>query len=150
MGDGVGVLFEGGGGDLAREDEEVLVKEANEVLVGEANRVLVGEVDGDLVGETDGVLFGEADGDWFSSSIIMGLEGGEPSTNSESSWVFVLVSRRSNRTLLGFLVDEDDSISESFYSFVISCRACSLAASHSDPRDKNLCLFLFVSLVLVG
>ena len=80
----------------------------------------------------------------------MGLEGGESSTTSGSSWVFALVFGRSNRTLLGFFPDEDASISESLYAFVISCQSCSMVASHSDPRDRNSDLFLFVALVLVG
>ena len=77
------------------------------------------------------------------------MGGGEPSTTFGSSWVSMLIFGMSNPTLLGFFPDEDDSINESLYSFVISYRACSLATSHLGQRDRNSDLFLFVSLVLV-
>ena len=82
--------------------------------------------------------------------MIVGLEGGESSTTSGSYFLLVSILGRLNQTLLGFFPKEEDSISESSYAFVISCRACSLVASHSDLRDRNSEFFLFVSLVLVS
>jgi hypothetical protein len=152
-----GGLFSTGGilvgaywGVLVGDGIRVLVGYGTGVLVSDGVGVLVGGGGGVLVGEAEGVLVGEDDRDEFSSSIIVGLGGGESSTTSIFSWVFVSVFGMSNRTLLGFFPDEDDSINESFYAFVISCRAYSLAASHSGPRDRNLDLFIFVALVLVG
>jgi hypothetical protein len=158
VGDGIGVLVDEGSGVLVsdgvvvfvREAEGVLVREADGDLVEDADGDLVGEADGVLVGEVDRVLVGEANRDKFSSSMIVELEGGESLTTFGSSWLLVSVFGRSNQTLLGFFFDEEDSISESLYAFVIYCRAYSLAASHSDLRDRNSDLFLFVALVLVG
>ena len=73
------------------------------------------------MGEVEEVLVREADRDRFSSSIIVGLGGGELSTTFDSSLVFVSVFGMSNQTLLGFFPDEDDSINESLYAFVMSC-----------------------------
>ena len=142
VGDGVGVLVRGGGGVFVREAEEVLVREVDGVLVGDPDR--------GLVREANGVLVGEADEDGFSSSIIVGMEGGKSSTTSGSSCILVLVFGRSNKTLLGFFSYEDNSINKSLYAFVISCRACSLVALHSGLRDRNSNIFLFIALVLVG
>lgn len=64
--------------------------------MGEAEGVLIGEDEGVLVGEVEDVLVWEADRDGFSSSIIMGLGGGESSTTSGSFWVFVSVFGMSN------------------------------------------------------
>ena len=95
-GDGIRVLV-----------DEVFVGEGVVVLVGEVEGVLVGEADGDLVGEVDSVLIGEADnvlegevnGDGFSSSMIVGLEGGKSSTICNYSWLLVSIFSRMNRTL---------------------------------------------------
>ena len=90
------------------------------VLVRDADKDLVGEADGVLVREDDAVLEGEADEYGFSSSMIMGLEGGNSSTISSASWILVSVFGKLNRTLLGFFPNEKDSINESLYVFFIS------------------------------
>ena len=96
VGDGTGVLVGDGIGVLVRDGVGVLVRDGGGVLVGEVEAVLVRE----------------EDGEGFSSSIIIGLGGGESSTTSGSSWVFVSVFGMSNRTVLGFFPDEEDSINE--------------------------------------
>ena len=133
----------------------VLVGEEVGVLVREVGGVFIRDFDGDLGGEFDGgeaggVLEGKASGDGTSSSMVVGLIGGKSSTTFGSSWLLVSIFCRSNRTIFGFFVDEVDSISESLYAFAIPCHACSMATSHSNPRNKNLDLFLFVVMVLVS
>lgn len=78
------------------------------VFVGDANR--------DLGGEFDRVLEGEANKEGSSSSMVVGLTIGESSTIFGSSWLLVSIFGRSNRTVLGFFVDEEYSISESLYA----------------------------------
>ena len=78
-------------GVLVGEEMGVLVGEEVSVLIGEAGGVFVGDVEEDLGGEADKVLEGEASGDGSSSSMIMGMAGGELSTISDSSWLLCQV-----------------------------------------------------------
>lgn len=158
VGDGIGVLDNDGIGVLVGDGTEVLVNDGIGVLVGDGGGVLVrdgGDVlveedDGVLIGEANRVLVGEEDGEGFSSLTIIGLRGGESSTTSSSSWVVVSVFGMSNRTVLGFFTDEEDSTKESLYDFMISCLAYSLSASRLGLRERNSNLFLLVPLFLVG